>query len=72
MYTKFRRDYAIAGEVLPYAQFKKQLTYSDLLVQANVQKRIGGENRKVWIVDFELLQGRCDVSGFSATDVNPL
>ena len=72
MYTKFRRDYAIAGEVLPYAQFKKQLTYSDLLVQANVQKRIGGENRKVWIVDLELLQRRCDVSGFSVPDVNPL
>ena len=28
-YTKYRKDYAILGETLTYAQFKKQLQHSD-------------------------------------------
>ena len=72
LYTKFRKDYAIVGEVLPYAQFKKQLQHSDLLLEANVQKKIGSDNRKCWVVDFVALQERCDVSGFFITEVEPL
>ena len=60
------------GEVLPYSQFKKQLMHSDLFVQANVQKRIGTESRKAWIVDYALLRTRCDVAGFEEGRVAPL
>lgn len=72
LYTKYRRDYAVVGEVLPYSQFKKQLMHSDLFVQANVQKRIGTESRKAWIVDYALLRTRCDVAGFEEGRVVPL
>lgn len=72
LYTKFRKDYAIAGEVLPYAQFKKQLLHSDLYLQSNVQKRIGTDNRKVWVLDYGTLAERCDVSGFNITEIVPL
>ena len=72
LYTRFRKDYAITGEVLSYAQFKKQLMHSDLFIQANVQKRIGTENRKVWVINYEALASRCDVSGFEVTDISPL
>lgn len=72
LYTKFRKDYAISGEVLTYAQFKKQLMHSDLFIQANVQKRIGTENRKVWLIDYALLRSRCDVAGFELTEIEPL
>ena len=68
-YTKYRKDFAIAGEVLPYTQFRKQLMHSDLLVQASVQKRIGSESQKAWIIDLGLLRTRCDVSGFENTVV---
>jgi hypothetical protein len=72
LYTKYRKDYAISGEVLSYAQFKKQLAHSDLLIQANAQKRIGNENRKVWLLDYVILKARCDVSGFELTEIVPL
>lgn len=72
LYTKFRKDYAVVGEVLTYAQFKKQLQHSDLFVEANVQKRIGTENRKVWVIDYEALSARCDVTGFEVTEILPL
>lgn len=71
-YTKYRRDYAITGEVLTYAQFKKQLRYSDFLIASNEPKRIGGELRKVWAIDFNTLKERCDVSGFDNTGVEPI
>ena len=57
-YTKYRKDYAIMGEVLPYAQFKKQLTHSDLLIQSNAQKRIGQNSVKCWIIDFSATMRR--------------
>jgi hypothetical protein len=70
-YTKYRREYAVTGEVLTYAQFKKQLEHSDFFLAKNVQKWIGSENRKVWQVDFGILSARCDVSGFE-TSPKPL
>jgi len=69
---KYRKDYAIAGEVLPYTQFKKQLLHSDLLVQQSVQKKFGSANYRCWAIDFVALSGRCDVSGFETTDITPL
>lgn len=71
-YTKYRKDYAVAGETLTYAQFKLQLSHSDYFLESNVQKRIGSENRRVWTLNYGLLKARCDVSGFELTEVEPL
>jgi hypothetical protein len=71
-YTKFRKDYAILGEILTYPHFKKQLQHSDYYLASNVQKRIGPANRRVWLLDYELLKERCDVSGFEITEAEPL
>ena len=71
-YTKYRKDYAIVGEILTYAQFKKQLKHCDFFIDSNVQKRMGSENRKVWLLNYEILKSRCDVSGFEITDIDPL
>jgi hypothetical protein len=70
-YTKYRHDFAIAGEVLQYVQFRKQLAHSDILVAKNESMWLGGATRKVWKVNFTLLQSRCDVSGFEHA-VTPL
>jgi putative DNA primase/helicase len=71
-YTKYRKDYAILGETLTYAQFKKQLQHSDYYLDSNVTKRMGSDVRKVWLLNYELLSMRCDVSGFEITDIKPL
>ncbi len=71
-YTKYRKDYAIVGETLTYAQFKKQLQHSDYYLESNVLKRMGSDVRKVWTLNYELLSTRCDVSGFEITEVKPL
>ena len=69
-YTRYRRDYAIFGEVLTYAQFRKQLEHSEYFVSKNQPKRFGETVKKAWSVDFERLQAVCDVSGFLSTDVS--
>lgn len=72
-YTKYRRDYAVVGEVLPYAQFRKQLTHSDIFIQGNVQRKFNGVNSKCFVIDYQMLSSRCDVSGFEDNnDVIPL
>ena len=71
-YTKYRKDYAITGEVLAYREFRKQLQHSDLFVAGNQQKRMGDRNQKVWVLRFDALAQRCDVSGFMVDDVRPL
>ncbi|MDO5118329.1 MAG: hypothetical protein Q4D34_07570, partial [Eggerthellaceae bacterium] len=71
-YTKYRKDYAITGEVLAYREFRKQLQHSDLFVAGNQQKRMGDRNQKVWVLRFDVLAQRCDVSGFMVDDVRPL
>jgi len=64
-YTKYRRDCAIVGEVLPYNQFKKQLAHSRYFIAANQQKRLDGvKNQKAWVINFAALSRRCDVEGF--------
>lgn len=72
LYTKYRKDYAIVGEVLTYAQFKKQLQHSEYFIASNQQKRIGTENHKCWIIDYELLRKNCDVTGLEVTEIEPL
>lgn len=71
-YTKYRKDFAITGEVLPYGQFKKQLMHSDVFLQQNVQRKFNGVNARCWVVDFSTLSARCDVGGFDTTDIVPL
>ncbi len=72
LYTKYRKDYAIVGEVLTYAQFKKQLQHSEYFIASNQQKFIGTENHKCWVIDYELLRKNCDVTGFEITEIEPL
>ena len=72
LYTKYRKDYAIVGEVLTYAQFKKQLQHSEYFIAANEQKRIGTDNHKCWVIDYELLRKNCDITGFEVTEIEPL
>ena len=72
LYTKYRKDYAIVGEVLTYAQFKKQLQHSEYFIAYNQQRRIGSENRKCWIINYDILKKNCDVSGFEGTEILPL
>ena len=62
-YTRYRRDSAIAGEVLPLNQFKKQLQHSEFFIEKDRQKRLD-KNKKVWVIDFVKLSQRCEVSGF--------
>ncbi|HQE67490.1 MAG TPA: DNA primase, partial [Bacillota bacterium] len=71
-YTKYRRDYAITGECLPYNQFLKQLRQSDFFIESNKTMRFGNETKKAWALDFSILKERCDVSGFEITDIEPL
>ena len=70
-YTKYRRDHAIYGECLSYNQFVKQLKKSDLFL-AFKTVRIGSGTPKAYVLDYELIQQRCNVSGFLGTDVPPL
>ena len=71
-YTRYRKDYAIQGDVLTYTEFKRQLKHSDLYVDSNVQRRMGDKNQKVWVIRYDLLSSRSEVSGFAADDVKPL
>ena len=70
-YTKYRRDHAIYGECLSYNQFVKQLKKSDLFL-AFKTVRIGSATPKAYVLDYEMIQQRCNVSGFLGTDVPPL
>jgi beta-phosphoglucomutase-like phosphatase (HAD superfamily) len=71
-YTRYRKDYAISGEVLGYKEFRKQLQHSDLFVAANQQKRMGEKNQKVWVLRLDTMGQRCDVSGFMNDEIKPL
>lgn len=62
-YTRYRRDHAILGESLTYAQFMKQLRKSDLFVETKPM-RFADVVKKVVVLNYELLQKRCDVEGF--------
>jgi len=66
-YTRYRKDYAIAGEVLTLSQFRKQLQHSNYFVAKQKLKRMGPNNddyKRVWVVDFERLSQAVDLSGF--------
>ena len=67
-YTKYRKDYAVLGEVLTYNQFKKQLEHCEFFVEKNKGKRFVNVTKRVWVVDFHMLSKLCDVSGFAQED----
>jgi hypothetical protein len=62
-YTKYRKDYAILGEVLRYADFRKQLDNSGYVIKQDSIK-LGGKTVRVRVLDFEKLQSACDVEEF--------
>ena len=64
MFTKYVKDHAVITELLPYAQFKSQLKNCDYFIASNILKRIGGQPRTVWTLNFKLLRDKCDVEGF--------
>lgn len=64
LHTKYRKDYAVAGEVLTKDQFFKQLEHTEYFIKKDYQKRIGGKPCRTWVIDFEKLSNACDVSGF--------
>jgi len=70
-YTQYRRDHAILGECLPYAQFMKQLRKSDLYV-ASRAVRFADDTKKAVLLNDRLLRERCDIEGFLQAQGDPL
>ena len=71
-YTKYRKDYAIVGEVLPYAQFCKQLKHSKVFEECSVVRRFGSETARCFVIKYATLAAMCDVSGFENVSAEPL
>ena len=63
-YTRYRKDYAITGEVLSVNQFYQQLQHSDYFIAKHKPKRIGNTVRRVWVLDYEKLAQNADIHGF--------
>jgi hypothetical protein len=70
-FTKYRRDYAIVGECLPYPQFLKQLRKSELFIDYK-PVRFNSGLAKAYVLDHNAILKCCDISGFDSTDVVPL
>lgn len=70
-YTQYRRDHAILGECLPYAQFMKQLRKSDLYVTSRAV-RFADDTKKAVLLNDRLLRERCDIEGFLQAQGDPL
>ena len=70
-FTKYRRDYAIAGECLEYRQFLKQLKNSDLFID-NRAVRFKDEVQRAYVIDLTALSNRCDIDGFTTNPLLPL
>ncbi len=64
-YTKYRRDHAITGECLEYAQFLRQLRVSDLFV-AYKSVRLGGQPASAHVLNMDLIRSRCGIYSFDA------
>ncbi|MDD4774851.1 MAG: hypothetical protein PHZ09_14815, partial [Eubacteriales bacterium] len=71
-FTRYCKDHAIKSEILPYVQFRQQLAHTEYFIEKNVVKRIGSEVQRVFTLDYKMLKGRCDVSGFEISVVQPL
>ena len=70
-YTQYRRDHAINGECLDYAQFLKQLRQSDLFI-AYKPVRISGMLKRAYVLDYEEILKRCDIASFDSTTPEPI
>lgn len=70
-YTKYRREHAIGGECLEYTQFLKQLRQSDLFI-AYKPVRISGMLKRVYVLDYEEIQKRCEITSFDPTMPEPI
>ena len=70
-FTQYRREHAIGGESLEYAQFLKQLRQSDLFV-AYKPVRMGGELRRAYVLDYDEIKKRCDIATFDSTAPEPI
>lgn len=70
-FTQYRRDHAITGECLAYAQFMKQLRKSDLYIEDRTV-RFGNDPKKGIILNYPLIRQRCDVEGFLQLQIEPL
>ena len=70
-YTQYRRDHAITGECLDYAQFLKQLRQSDLFI-AYKPVRISGMLKRAYVLDYEEILKRCDIASFDPTTPEPI
>lgn len=70
-YTQYRRDHAINGECLDYAQFLKQLRQSDLFI-AYKPVRISGMLKRAYVLDYEEILKRCDIASFDPTTPDPI
>ena len=70
-YTKYRRDHAIGGECLTYAQFMRQLRKSDLFVEDR-SVRFNSGIRWAVVMNYATMKQRCDVAGFSGDGIEPL
>ena len=70
-YTQYRREHAIGGESLEYAQFLKQLRQSDLFV-AYKPVRINGELRRAYVLDYDEIKKRCDIATFDSLAPEPI
>jgi hypothetical protein len=63
-YTRYRKDYAILGEMLPYEQFHRQLEHTEYFIAKSKTMRFGDKLRRVWVLNFEKLSQFADGSGF--------
>jgi len=70
-FTKYHNDYKIAGEVLSDTQFRQQLGEMDYCIESSRQKKLGGKNRRVYVIDFHELKKVCNVDGFEPPDNIP-
>ena len=60
LFTKYVRDHAIAGEVLPYSQFVRQIKRKDYFITYTAV-RFGNDLKRGYVFDLEKMSTSCDV-----------
>ncbi|ETA80447.1 phage NrS-1 polymerase family protein [Youngiibacter fragilis] len=63
LFTKYVRDHAVAGEVLPYTQFIRQIKRKDYFHSYGAV-RFGTEIKRGYIFDLEKMATSCDIDKF--------
>ncbi|MDO4460749.1 MAG: hypothetical protein Q4C42_11850, partial [Clostridia bacterium] len=69
-FTQYKASHYISGEVLAKGEFERQLKRSSYYIGSNknVWFPLLKDGFKCWMIDFDLLSERCDVSGFYDAD----